>query len=121
MAAQGLTGGNEDELSFHRRWLTLTDAVDAARIGDCWSVKSAHLLPVTFQGSPTRRPTDAPPKHDAVSPSHQMAEASEATKQAPPNITGSKKLCFSIVNSIPPIVVSPGGRMRTIKLPRLPI
>src|SRR5215469_8753136 len=50
-----------------------------------------------------------------------MAESSEATRQAPPNISGSKTLCFNIVNSIPPIVVSPGGRMRTIRLPRLPI
>jgi hypothetical protein len=29
-----------DELSFHRRRLTLMDAVDAARIGDSWPVKT---------------------------------------------------------------------------------
>jgi hypothetical protein len=29
-----------DELSFHRRWLTLMDAINAARIGDRWPVKA---------------------------------------------------------------------------------
>jgi hypothetical protein len=39
------------------------------------------------------------------SPMHaRPAEASDATLQAPPNISGSKIFCFSIVNSIPPIV-----------------
>src|SRR6516162_7616412 len=50
-----------------------------------------------------------------------MTGASEANLQAPPSISGSKALCFSMVNSIPPIVVCPGGRMRGIRLPRLPI
>jgi hypothetical protein len=40
-------------------------------------------------------------------PDHQMAEAPETTSQAAPNISRSRTLCFSIVNSIPPIVVSP--------------
>ena len=37
---QGLTGGNEaGRAELSRRWLTFMDAVDAARIGDCWPVK----------------------------------------------------------------------------------
>jgi len=48
-----------DELSFHRRWLTLMDAVDAARIGDCWPVKACSPPTGHLSKKPDRRATEA--------------------------------------------------------------